>query len=56
VALDVIGWGVVEEHRKGASLPSLKESGREPSYIRVAGELGLGLYDKNDIHLREVHI
>lgn len=56
VALDVIGWGVVEEMRKSNSLPTLKDAGREPSYIRVAGELGLGLYDKNEIRLREVRI
>ncbi len=56
VAQDVIGWGVVEEMRKDNALPTLRDAGREPSYIRVAGELGLGLYDKNDIHLREVRI
>ncbi len=56
VALDVIGWGVVENHRKDNNLPSLKDAGREPQYIRVAGELGLGLFDKNAIRLREVHI
>ena len=56
VALDVIGWGVVERHRKDNNLPSLKDVGREPGYIRVAGELGLGLYDKNAIRLREVRI
>ncbi|MFT3773474.1 MAG: DUF362 domain-containing protein [Minicystis sp.] len=56
VAMDVLGWAVVEEHRKNNGLPSLKEANREPTYIRVAGELGLGVYDKNRISLRDVKI
>lgn len=54
VAHDVIGWGVVEAWRKDNGLPTLKEAGREPTYIRIAAELGLGVYDKNKIALREV--
>ena len=54
VAMDVIGWGVVEEWRKNNGLPTLKQAHREPSYIRIAGELGLGVYDKNKISMREV--
>ncbi len=54
VAMDVIGWGVVEQWRKDSSLPTLTDAGRDPSYIRVAGELGLGVYDKNRISMREV--
>jgi uncharacterized protein (DUF362 family) len=56
VALDVLGWAVIEEHRKNNGLPSLKEAGREPTYLRVAGELGLGVFDKNRISLRDVKI
>jgi uncharacterized protein (DUF362 family) len=56
VAMDVIGWGVVEKHRKDNALPTLKDAGREPSYIRIAGELGLGIFDKNQIRMREVSI
>jgi len=56
VAMDVIGWGVVEKHRLDAGLPTLKDAGREPTYIRVASELGLGVFDKNHIRLREVRI
>lgn len=56
VALDVIGWGVVEGWRKDNGLPTLKDANREPSYIRVAGELGLGVYDKNKISMREVRL
>jgi uncharacterized protein (DUF362 family) len=54
VAMDVLGWGVVDQWRKDNSLPTLKDADREPSYIRIAGELGLGIYDKNRIRLREV--
>lgn len=56
VAMDVIGWQVVEAHRKEANLPTLKAALREPDYIRVAGELGLGIYDSNQIRLRQFAI
>lgn len=56
VAMDVIGWAVVEEWRKNNQLPTLKEAGREPTYIRIAGDLGLGIADKNKISLRDVKI
>ncbi|HSN97091.1 MAG TPA: DUF362 domain-containing protein [Candidatus Nanopelagicales bacterium] len=56
VAMDVIGWAVIEEWRRNNALPSLKEAGREPTYLRVACELGLGVYDKNRISLREVRL
>lgn len=54
VALDVIGWGVVDQWRKDNGLPTLADAGRTPSYIRIAGELGLGVYDKNRIRMREI--
>jgi glyoxylate carboligase len=56
VAMDVLGWAVVEEHRKNNGLPTLKDAGREPTYIRIASDLGLGIADKNRISLREVRI
>lgn len=56
VALDVLGWAVIEEWRKNNGLPTLKEAKREPTYLKVAGELGLGVYDKNRVSLREVTI
>jgi uncharacterized protein (DUF362 family) len=54
VALDVLGWKVVEKLRKENGLPTLKAAGREPTYLRVASELGLGIYDDNRIRLRDV--
>ena len=54
VAMDIIGWGEVEKWRKDKRLPTLAKAGREPTYIRVAGELGLGIADKEQIRMREV--
>ncbi|MET0593712.1 MAG: DUF362 domain-containing protein [Polyangiaceae bacterium] len=54
VAMDIIGWGEVEKWRKNKNLPTLAKAGREPTYIRVAGELGLGIADKEQIRMREV--
>jgi uncharacterized protein (DUF362 family) len=52
VALDAIGAKLVEDHRKAKRMPSLKAGGREPRYIKTAGELGLGVYDLGAIKLR----
>jgi len=54
VAMDMIGWNEVEKWRKDKGLPTLTKAGREPSYIRIAGELGLGIADKEQIRMREV--
>jgi uncharacterized protein (DUF362 family) len=56
VAMDVIGLGVIEKWRRENGLPPLADSERAPSYIRTAGDLGLGVFDKNRIALREVNI
>ena len=56
VAMDVIGWGVVEHWRRENGLPTLKAAEREPTYIRAAGDLGLGVFDKNRISMREANI
>ena len=54
VAMDTIGWNEVEKWRAEKKLPTLAKAGREPSYIRVAGELGLGIADIGQIRMREV--
>jgi uncharacterized protein (DUF362 family) len=54
VALDRIGWHVVDQLRQDNGLPSLQASGREPTYIRVASELGLGVFDERKTNFREV--
>jgi uncharacterized protein (DUF362 family) len=56
VAMDVLGWAVVEEHRRDNGLPTLKDAGREPTYIQAAADMGLGLADRNQISLRDVRI
>lgn len=54
VAMDMVGWRLVEELRAKNGLPSLTDAGREPTYIRVAGQLGLGVHDRTLIRLQEV--
>ena len=56
VALDVIGWKEVDRLRKENGLPTLEGARRAPTYLRVAGELGLGIYDSNRIRLRDVKL
>lgn len=56
VALDTIGYRVIDEERKKRGGMSLKKAGREPRYIDRAGELGIGVRDENLISLREVTI
>jgi uncharacterized protein (DUF362 family) len=49
VAMDTIGWKVIEDERKNRGLRTLKEVGREPKYIRTAADLGLGVHDLSAI-------
>jgi len=56
VAMDTLGWNVIEKWRKDNDLPTLKDAGREPIYIRTAADLGLGIADKNRISLREISL
>ncbi|MFZ5891100.1 MAG: DUF362 domain-containing protein [Myxococcota bacterium] len=51
VAMDTIGWKVVEDERKARGLTSLKDAGREPKYIRSAADLGLGVHDISAIKM-----
>ncbi len=53
VAIDAIGWEIVEEHRRRAKLRSLTAEGRAPAYIQAAAELGLGVADRTKIELIE---
>ncbi len=56
VALDVIGWKVVEKLRKENGLSTLKAAGREPTYLKTAGELGLGVFDEKKIRLQDISL
>jgi uncharacterized protein (DUF362 family) len=51
VAMEAIGYKVVDDERKTRGLKTLKEAKREPSYIKTASELGLGTADLNAIRL-----
>jgi uncharacterized protein (DUF362 family) len=56
VALDMIGWEVVEKYRAELGLKTLTDDKRAPVYIKTAGELGLGVADRARIQLKEVTI
>ena len=56
VAIDTIGWEVVEKYRADFRLKTLTEVGREPGYIKAAADLGLGIHDRAKIQLKEVAI
>lgn len=45
VAVDRVGWDIIEQKRKEAGMQPLKEAGREPKYIPTASERGLGVGD-----------
>jgi uncharacterized protein (DUF362 family) len=53
VAVDAVGWRLVERLRKAKGLPTLEEDGRPPLYIRTAERLGLGRAAESDIRLLE---
>jgi uncharacterized protein (DUF362 family) len=54
VAQDVIGWEIVEQVRAKNKLRTLKDEGREPAYIQAAGDLGLGVFERGKIQLKEL--
>ena len=54
VALDYTGWQIIEKLRKEFNLKSLKESGREPLYIKTAEKLKLGKARKDSIKIVEI--
>ncbi len=56
VAMDTIGWKVIEDERKSRGLPSLKDAGREPRYIRTAADLGVGVHDLSAIKFQSTEI
>lgn len=56
VAIDTIGWEVVEKFRADFKLKTLTEMGREPAYIKAAADLGLGIHERAKIDLKEVTI
>ena len=54
VAVDRIGYGIVEDLRKAAGMKPLKGTRREPIYIKRSAEYGLGNADPGKIELKEL--
>ena len=51
VAMDRMGWGILEEKRMQKGLPSFQEAKRVPTYIATAAGLGLGVDDVEQIEV-----
>ena len=56
VAMDAIGWEIVEAERANFKMKSLTDDGRTPAYIKEAADLGLGIADRKSIVVHEVVI
>jgi uncharacterized protein (DUF362 family) len=54
VAIDRIGWSIIESKRQENGLPTLAAEKREPVYIFSAEKLGLGIADLDKIELVDV--
>jgi uncharacterized protein (DUF362 family) len=54
VAMDTIGWKVVDKARTENGMKTLAQVGREPKYIAKAASLGLGVHAESKIKLSEV--
>lgn len=54
VAIDTVGWQIIEARRKQLRLPSLAQEGRPVRYLQTAAQLGLGAHDPNRIQLVRV--
>ncbi|MCX6581422.1 MAG: DUF362 domain-containing protein [Candidatus Aminicenantes bacterium] len=54
VALDYVGWQIIEERRKELGLKSLAQENREPTYIMSAAKLKLGTFDMKFIRKIEI--
>ncbi|MEE9218214.1 MAG: DUF362 domain-containing protein [Acidobacteriota bacterium] len=53
VALDAVGWRMIEERRREVGLPPLAEEKREPVWIAAAAKLGLGEADLARIEVED---
>ncbi len=54
VAIDAVGWRLIEARRKDVGLPTLTREAREPRHIAAASGLGLGVADPARIETVEV--
>jgi hypothetical protein len=65
VALDHIGWEAIDAQRQTVGMKSIAESlpgkystfvRRQPEHVEIAGALGLGVWDRAKIDLRQVQV
>jgi uncharacterized protein (DUF362 family) len=56
VAMDTVGWEIVEKFRAEKKLRSLEAEGRAPAYIKAAADLGLGVHERASIQVKEFNI
>ena len=56
VALDCVGWKVIEKKRKEKGLKSLKEVGREPNYINTAADINHRIGNNNPDRIEVINI
>jgi len=54
VAMDAVGWRMIEERRAETDLPSLARARREPTWIAAAAKLGLGRADAAGIRVEDL--
>jgi hypothetical protein len=54
VALDYVGWKIIEKKRAEVGIKPLRELKREPAYIATAAEHRLGTCDPKRIEQVEV--
>ena len=54
VAVDQLGWDIIEKGRKRMGLPTLEEAGRKPTYIHSAALAGLGTDDLSRMKIVQV--
>jgi uncharacterized protein (DUF362 family) len=54
VAVDAVGWGMIEERRTEVGLPTLAEAQREPLWIAAAAGLGLGESEAGRIRVEDL--
>jgi uncharacterized protein (DUF362 family) len=56
VAVDTVGWQLIEKLRAKKGLPSLSEEDREPRYLKTAEKMGLGKAEFSKLTIRELEV
>lgn len=56
VAIDYVGWKIIEEIRRKKGLKSLAEEGREPKWIHTSFKSNLGISDPSQIRIIEEEV